>query len=285
MREPRWSGTEPGASEAGQEPALDVQVQVGLVRRLRGGRWGEAQEDPVAVEEPLEIRLEGLPAAITMRTPGHDLDLVAGFLLGEGVIDGPDDILAMAHVEEPSRPEGNTVDVRLSPGVPQARRQRAQRERYASSSCGVCGKASIEALRLQAPPVSSQFELEPERLLALPALLRQAQAAFARTGGLHAAALVDGQGRIEVLREDIGRHNAVDKVLGWRLRAERLPVEDRLLLISGRAGFEIVQKAWMAGVPAIAAVGAPSSLAVSLCREAGIKLYGFLRADGVNRYL
>lgn len=285
MGEPRWSGIDPGPVGAGHDPALQVQVRVEEVRRLADGRWGEVQADPVAVEEPLEIRLEGLPAAITMRTPGHDLDLVAGFLLGEGVIDGPDDVLAMAHVEEPSRPQGNTVDVRLSPGVPQARRQRAQRERYASSSCGVCGKASIDALRVQAPRISARFELDPELLLALPALLRQAQAAFAQTGGLHAAALVDAQGQIEVLREDIGRHNAVDKVLGWRLRGERLPVDDRLLLISGRAGFEIVQKAWMAGVPAIAAVGAPSSLAVSLCREAGIALYGFLRADGVNRYL
>lgn len=279
-----WSGIGPGPVPPGLDPALSDQTEAAPLRRFRGGEWTAVTQDVVAVEEPLEIRLEGRSLAITMRTPGHDFDLVAGFLRGEGVIDGPDDILAMAHVDAPDRAEGNTVDLRLSSGIGPERRLRAQRERFASSACGVCGKASIEALRQQAAPITSGFELPPELLLALPARLRRAQDAFAHTGGLHAAALVDSQGELEVLREDIGRHNAVDKVIGWRLRSDRLPVDDRLLLISGRAGFEIVQKAWMAGIPAIAAIGAPSSLAVTLCREAGIALHGFLRPDSVNRY-
>ncbi len=253
-------------------------------RRLLAGGWGPEEEDAVAVEEPLEIRLEGEPWTITMRSPGEDLELVAGLLLAEGVVDGPDDILAMAHVDPPERPEGNTVDVRLAPGVPALRRRRAGRERFASSACGVCGKASLEELAKMAPRIVSGFELDPALLLGLPGAIAEAQGAFARTGGVHAAALVDQDGRVERLAEDIGRHNAVDKVLGWRLRADRLPVSDRLLLLSGRCGFELVQKAWMAGVPAVAAIGAPSSLAIELCARAGIALYGFVRGGSANRY-
>lgn len=240
--------------------------------------------DEVAVEEPLEIRIEGRPTAVTMRTPGDDLDLVAGFLFTEGVIDGVDDLVAMAHIDDPGGPFGNTVDVSLSSGVPAARRHQADRALFASSSCGLCGKASIDRLLLRAPPLGPPLDLDPALLVLLPRLLRADQDVFTRTGGLHAAGLFTATGELEVLREDIGRHNAVDKVLGARLRADRVPVHDRVLFVSGRAGFEIVQKALMAGVPALAAVGAPSSLAVTLARQSGMALYGFVRDGRCNRY-
>lgn len=241
-------------------------------------------EDHVAAEEPLEIRIEGRSVAITMRTPGHDLELAAGFLFTEGVIDGPDDLRAIAHVDDPSDPQGNTVDTVLASGVPAARRSAADRALYASSSCGVCGKASIDRLLVGAPPLSPEWTPDPAVLLALPDRLRKAQAVFDRTGGLHAAALFSPEGELEVLREDIGRHNAVDKVIGWRLREDRVPVDDRILLVSGRAGFEIVQKALVARISVVAAVGAPSSMAVDLAEESGLTLVGFLRDGRYNQY-
>ncbi len=277
-----WSGLdlEPaGEAVPARGPAAQERE---ILRESRVERRSDL--DVVAVEEPLEIRLEGRPAAVTMRTPGDDLDLVAGFLLTEGVIDGPDDIVAMAHVADPAHPVANTVDVRLASGVPAGRRQRAVRELFASSSCGVCGKASIDRILVDRPPLRGHLDLPVDLLVDLPRRLRDAQPAFARTGGLHAAALFDNDGKIECLREDIGRHNAVDKVLGWRLRHDRVPVSDRLLLVSGRAGFEIVQKALVAGVPALAAVGAPSTLAIDLAFEAGMTLIGFLRDGRLNRY-
>jgi len=251
-------------------------------------RWPERGDptDRVAVEEPLEIRIEGTPLAITMRTPGHDLDLAAGFLFTEGVIDGADDLVALRHVDLPGDQRGNTVDVILAGGV-EAHREavaRATRELYATSSCGLCGKASIDRIRTSAPPLTSQIEPEPELLLTLPALLLEAQTGFAQTGGLHAAGLFTPDGALEIVREDIGRHNAVDKVLGWRLREDRVPVDDRILVVSSRAGFEIVQKARVAGVSCVAAVGAPSSLAVDLASESSMTLIGFLRDDRMNRY-
>ena len=249
--------------------------------------WPEGDgTDQVVVEEPLEIRVEGTSLAITMRTPGDDLDLAAGFLFTEGVIDGPDDLEALAAIDHPGLPRGNTVDARLAGGVAAHREAiaRATRELYATSSCGVCGKASIDRLQVLAPPVTRRFEPAPELLAALPEKLRASQQAFDRTGGVHAAALVRPDGTLEVVREDIGRHNAVDKVLGWRLRNDRVPVDDCLLLVSSRAGFEIVQKARVAGVGHVAAIGAASSLAVDLARESGIALVGFLRADRYVRY-
>jgi len=240
--------------------------------------------DVVAREEPLEIRIEGRPVAITMRTPGHDLELAAGFFLTEGVIDGPDDITAMAHVDDPSLPEGNTVDTVLASGVPAARRGAADRSMFASSSCGVCGKASIDRLHTLCPPLSAPIPMEDAVLMALPQTLREAQAVFDDTGGLHAAALFDAKGGLEVSREDIGRHNAVDKVIGWRLQRDALPINDRVLLISGRAGFEIIQKAVMAGISTVASVGAPSSLAVELAARSGLRLVGFLRDGRFNQY-
>lgn len=243
---------------------------------------GETSEDVLVVEEPLEIRIEGEPIAVTMRTPGHDRELAAGFLFTEGVIDGPDDLVALKAVGE----SGNVVDCVLAGGVAAHREQvsRATRELYATSSCGICGKASIDRLEVLAGPVTGAFPFDADLLRSLPERLAEGQQAFASTGGLHAAALVRPDGTLEVVREDIGRHNAVDKVLGYRLLAGEVPVDDRLLLVSSRAGFEVVQKALVAGVPAIAAVGAASTLAVDLATRAGMTLVGFLRAERFVRY-
>lgn len=257
-------------------------------RRHRGaGGWtapSEPAPDDVAVEEPLEIRVEGAPLVVLMRTPGADLDLAAGFLYTEGVVDGADDIRAMAH--SAGDPQGNTVDVLLAAGVEAHRAQldRATRERFASSACGVCGTASIDRLLVGGVRRAARLEPDPELLAAGMAALTAAQAGFARTGGLHAAALLGPDGTLDVVREDIGRHNAVDKVLGWRLRADRVPVDDRILLVSSRAGYEIVQKALAARIPCVAAIGAASSLAVDLARAANVALVAFLRPDRLNMY-
>jgi len=254
------------------------------VTRVHASGATVQEMDLIAAEEPLEIRVDGRPVAITMRTPGHDLDLVAGFLYTEGVIDGPDDLQAIAHINDPSAPRGNTVDTVLAAGVPAARRSAADRAMYASSSCGVCGKETIDRLMVTHPPLTQHLDPPPDLLTSLPERLRTEQAVFDQTGGLHAAALVTPDGGLEVVREDIGRHNAVDKVVGWRLRADQVPVHDRILLVSGRVGFEIVQKALVARIPVIAAVGAPSSLAVQLAQGAGMQLIGFLRDGRYNRY-
>lgn len=260
---------------------LDPRVAARSVRR-----WpeGETELDDVAVEEPLEIRVEGRSLAVTMRTPGDDLDLAAGFLFTEGIIDGADDLQALAHVATDR--SGNTVDTVLAGGVAAHREaiERATRALYATSSCGICGKASIDRIRLAAPPLPARHEPDPAVLAGLPDLLRATQGGFARTGGLHGAALFSFAGELEVAREDIGRHNAVDKVLGYRLRADRVPVDDRILVVSSRAGFEIVQKARMAGVPVVAACGAASSLAVDLAVETGMVLIGFLGRERHVRY-
>lgn len=255
--------------------------------RVRRHPAGTTHDDLVAVEEPLEIRVEGRPLAVTMRTPGHDRELVAGFLYSEGLIDGADDLTAVAHVRDPSAPQDNTVDVRLASGVStdEGRFASAQRAFFASSSCGVCGKATIDNVLIGAPPLSSPRRAPPELLLGLPDRMRAVQAAFEATGGLHAAGLFDFDGELEVLREDIGRHNAVDKVLGYRLLADEVPVDDRVLMVSGRIGFEILQKALVARVPVIAAVGAPSSLSVDLALRSGIQLIGFLRDGTFNEYV
>ena len=234
--------------------------------------------DLVAIEEPLQIRVERQSLAVTMRTPGHDLDLVAGFLLTEALVDGADDVSAMARVAD------NTVDVRLASGVAGHEVvSRASRALFSTSSCGVCGKASLEHLHQRVGTIIPH-EPDPRVLCTLPAALRASQPTYAGTGGLHAAALFDFGGTLEVLREDIGRHNAVDKVLGFRLRQDRVPVSDRILCVSSRAGFEIVQKAAVAGVPVVAALGAASSLAIELAKQSGIALIGFLRDDRFNRY-
>lgn len=239
-------------------------------------------EDLLAVEAPLELRVEGVSFLVTLRTPGHDLELAAGALMAEGVIADRDDLSAIASVDDPAAPRGNTVDVRLAPGVPLLRE--AARARYASSACGLCGKEAIDQIFARVGRVERRFEVDPRVLVALPERLRAAQAVFDETGGLHAAGLFTPDGELEIVREDVGRHNAVDKVLGWRLLEDRLPVDDRVLLISGRAGFEIVQKAAIAGVGVLAAVGAPSSMAVDLAARAGLALFGFLRDGRYNCY-
>jgi FdhD protein len=246
---------------------------VDAVRVLRGAAvTAVATREELVVEEPLELRVEGQAAAVTMRTPGHDLDLAAGFLLTEGVIDGPDDIRALATVGP------NTVDVRLAEGVPAARARSADRALYATSSCGLCGKASIDRLRTRFGPVRG-WTPAPEVLARLPATLRERQPAFARTGGLHAAALFDATGRLHEVREDVGRHNAVDKVLGARVRADELDFGNLGLLVSSRAGFELVQKALVARVPLLVALGAPSTLAVEAAESAGLTLIAWLHPD------
>jgi FdhD protein len=248
-------------------------------------RWPTSapELDRLAVEEPLEIRVEDRPLAVTMRTPGDDLDLAAGFLLTEGVIEDLGDLVALAPLAGDR--SGNTVVARLAGGV-EAHLEavtRATREIYASSACGICGKTSLDRVRLTAPPLRERVEPDPEVIRALPS--RLVQPTFAVTGGLHAAALFTFEGTLEVLREDIGRHNAVDKVIGHRLLGDRVPIDDRILFVSGRLGFEIVQKARMAGIPVLAGIGAASTLAVDLAADAGMALIGFVREDRYTRYV
>ena len=236
------------------------------------------KEDYLAAEEPLEIRIGEAPLSVTMRTPGHDTELAAGFLFTEGLIQQRAQILALEELESTSSENrGNVVAATLAPSADYDS-EKMRRNFFAASSCGICGKASIDSVRsrtLAAPNLS--FKLDPEVLVRLPEALRESQAVFGRTGGLHAAGLFDASGKLLVLREDIGRHNAVDKVVGWALLENRVPLSDAILMVSGRGGFEIVQKAIVAGLPVVASVSAPSSLAVQLAREMGQTLVGFLR--------
>ena len=248
-------------------------------------RWdGEApheQPDELAEEEPLEIRVRGRAVSVTMRTPGHDDELALGFLFTEGIIHSRDDVL---RVEPCNRNEdGNLLNVVLAPDVP-VDFERLTRRVFASSSCGLCGKATIDAVRSQFPPVTSDLVIEAEMIARLPETMRAAQATFDRTGGLHAAALFDLEGELLVLREDVGRHNAVDKVIGHCPRHGPFPTDHHLLLVSGRSSFEIMQKALAARIPVVAAVSAPSSLAAAFARESGQTLIGFLRGRRMNVY-
>ena len=233
-------------------------------------------QDLLAAEEPLEIRIGNVPLTVTMRTPGHDLELAAGFLLTEGIIETADQITALRQVAGENGARSNVVEVELKDTAFDA--QDMQRNFFAASSCGICGKASIEAIRVRdLHPLDRGFSVDPEVLVRLPEILSAEQAVFSRTGGLHAAALFDASGQLMAAREDIGRHNAVDKIAGWALREGHLPLTRHILLVSGRGGFEIVQKALVAGIPILASVSAPSSLAVKLARELGLTLVGFLR--------
>jgi FdhD protein len=236
--------------------------------------------DEVAAEEPLEIRIGGESLSVTMRTPGDDFELAAGFLLTEGLVTRRDEIARIAYDRGPDdQPSGNLVAVTLAAGKAIDTR-RVERRFLTTSSCGVCGKASIDALRVrQGEAPDHSLSIDPRLLTRLPGALRSAQRVFGRTGGLHAAALFDSRGTLMTIREDIGRHNAVDKVIGHELLNGRLPLSDRILMVSGRGGFEIVQKALVAGLPIVASVSAPSTLAVQLSREYGLTLIGFLRGS------
>jgi FdhD protein len=259
------------------------------VKTVEGACWTD-RDDLIAVEEPLEIRLGEMPVSVTMRTPGHDFDLAAGFLFTEGIVDEPGRIAWIRHAESNSnqRQAGNTVIVQLTPGFePDA--ERLRRNFYATSSCGICGKASIAAIECSPRRllrVSSPV-FKAELIHRLPDLLRESQAVFDRTGGLHAAALFSPDGALLGLREDVGRHNALDKLIGFGIRensAVNAKLDESLVLMSSRAGFEIVQKVVMAGIPVLAAVGAPSSLAVETARRFGITLLGFVRGGRFNIY-
>ena len=247
-----------------------------------------SRPDTLVVEEPLEIRVAGRSLVVTMRTPGDDMDLAAGFLVSEGVVCAGPHLRAMRYCAG-ATDEGvntyNVLDVELDPAVPPPDPS-LERSFYTTSSCGLCGKASLDAVRTTTSYDVSGDDLvvTPALLSGLPDRLRQEQRVFDRTGGLHAAGLFDRGGELLVLREDVGRHNAVDKVVGWALREDRLPLSGTVLMVSGRASFELVQKAWMAGIPCLAAVSAPSSLAVDLAAEAGMTLVGFLRGASMNVY-
>jgi FdhD protein len=244
--------------------------------------------DALAAEEPLEIRIDGKALAVTMRTPGHDVELAHGFLLTEGVIGDKEDIYTARYcdsVDDSGRNTYNVLDLALAHGVPPPDIG-VERNFYTTSSCGVCGKAALDAVRLKTrySPAADPVRISPAVLTALPDALREAQRVFESTGGLHAAGLFQADGTVLVVREDVGRHNAVDKVMGWALLEGRVPLTGTVLLVSGRASFELVQKATMAGAPVLAAVSAPSSLAVELADDSGMTLVGFLRGDEMNVY-
>ena len=247
-----------------------------------------ARPETLAVEEPLEIRVNGKPLSVTMRTPGSDVELAQGFLLTEGLVSRREDIAAVQYCNG-TGPDGlntyNVLDVTLAQGVP-APDVDVTRNFYTTSSCGVCGKASLDAVRLSSKhsPGDDPVIVDADMLSALPDKLRDRQKVFAATGGLHGAALFDAHGTALVVREDIGRHNAVDKVIGWALESGRVPLAGTVLLVSGRASFELTQKAVMAGIPLLAAVSAPSSLAVDLAAQSGLTLVAFLRGDSMNVY-
>jgi FdhD protein len=239
--------------------------------------------DHVAAEEPMEVRVNGTAVSVTMRTPGNDFELALGFCLTEGMVRSPSEVAAVTYCTGHGPDTYNVVDVRLRDPSPVAASLR--RNVYTTSSCGLCGTASIDAVRSRVGDVSGDpVRVPPETLEALPGRLRAAQQVFERTGGLHAAGLFTAAGELVCLREDVGRHNAVDKVVGWAANEGRLPLAGHVLVVSGRVAFEIAHKALVAGVPVLAAVSAPSSLAVSLAESAGLTLVGFLRGSSMNVY-
>ena len=292
------------------------------MRRMSGAA-GSQEKDYLAAEEPLEIRVEGQSVAVVMRTPGEDRELAAGFLVTEGLVRVARDVIEIRHQSHCLVPPQELVP-RVSPGASKMRShmsgqqtppnsaglkpgsrlnlsdgnlvnvrmrhpesldlKRLTRHVFSSSSCGICSKTSIDAVRQQFPPIQDDFQIDPQLLPGLPAALVSAQATFKRTGGLHACGLFDHTGQLLVLREDVGRHNALDKVVGWALLGNRLPLRRHILLLSGRTSFEMMQKALAAGIPMIAAISAPSSLAVDFARESGQTLVGFLRGNRMNIY-
>lgn len=279
-----------------KHPSSDLALPSASVSRsvtTYDGAGVEHRRDLVASEEPLEIRIvrevdgrqEPISIAVTMRTPGEDFELATGFLVSEGVVKGPDDIWRIAHCEgRETSDDQNIVEVYLSPTV-KLDLELLTRHVIISSSCGICGKASIEAVEVICPSrPSGDVEVDPTVLVELPELLASNQPVFSQTGGLHAAALFDQQGRLLSRREDVGRHNALDKLVGSLLASGDLPASEHVLLVSGRVSFELVQKALLAGIPFLAAVGAPSSLAIELAETYGMTLIGFLRQGRFNIY-
>jgi FdhD protein len=258
------------------------------VVRVAGAGAVRQRPDTLAVEEPLELRVNGNPLTVTMRTPGDDVELAHGFLLTEGVLTSRDDVLTArycAGADDDGANTYNVLDVSLADGVAPPDTS-VTRNFYTTSSCGVCGKAALDAVRLATrfTPAADSCVVRPETLAGLPVVLRERQRVFESTGGIHAAGLFTAEGAVLAVREDVGRHNAVDKVLGWALMNGRVPLRGCVLLVSGRASFELAQKAAMAGVPVLAAVSAPSSLAVDVAVEQGMTLVGFLRGDSMNVY-
>ena len=261
--------------------------RVRVVRLTPSG--ARAGEDVAATEEPLDIRLHDRSFAIIMRTPGHDRELAAGFLFAERIIRGADDLGAVEHCRHPDQQKSHHVVNVFLTGDAAGRiwdLLESRRQFVANSACGVCGRSTIDELRASIDPLRAPWSVHPSIIAALPAALRSKQAAFHETGGLHAAALFRRDGTLEAVAEDVGRHNAVDKIVGSRLlgSADPLPLGAHLLMVSGRVSFEIVQKAWLAGIPLVAAISAPTSLAVELAREANITLVGFVRDGGFNVY-
>ena len=252
------------------------------IEMLNGGDSCLRRMDDVALEAPLEIRFAGRPATVLMRTPGHDEELVRGFLFSEGIISRVDDILSLRRPDELSGPlVGNVIDVRFSathrhPGL--------DRSFFSSASCGVCGKRSIESLEIKAARLESAIKVRRDVLTTLPRRLKDAQPTFSLTGGVHASGLFTPDGELVAVREDVGRHNALDKLIGWALTENLVPLDEYLLLLSGRVSYELVQKAVMASLPILAAVGAPSSLAVDLAKRFNLTLIGFLRPESMNVY-
>jgi FdhD protein len=261
---------------------VSAPVQQVPVARVAGGVARE-DRDAIVVEAPLEIRIDGKPITVVMRTPGADEDLARGLLFGEGIVMAARDVRGMRR-PPPAAPEeeGNVIEVELAPSL--VRTRIPERSMLSSSACGVCGKLSIAALEVRAPQVAQELRAGRDVILRLPERLRAAQAVFGETGGLHGAAAFTPEGELLCVREDVGRHNAVDKVVGWALAAGRVPAGDLLLCVSGRLGYEIVQKAVVAGFPIVAAVSAPSSLAVELAARFGVALCGFVRGDRFNVY-
>jgi len=260
-------------------------------RRRISHRTGDTttqRAETLVVEEPLEIRVNGSALTVTMRTPGSDFELAQGFLLTEGLITQRDDIATVrycAGTDDEGKNNYNVLDVTLAPGVTLPDLN-VTRNFYSTSSCGVCGKSSLDAVQLASrhSPGDDPSTMPAATLTAMPAQLRSAQKVFASTGGLHGAALFSVDGTMLTVREDVGRHNAVDKVIGWSLESGRIPLTGTVLLVSGRASFELTQKAVMAGIPVLAAVSAPSSLAVDLATQSGLTLVAFLRGDSMNVY-
>lgn len=261
----------------------DSESTIAKIHRWEHGKLHPPIDDKLATEEPLEIRVRGQNIAITMRTPGHDEELAAGFLVTEGLIYDRDDVKEIVHCKNAEAARlRNTLNVFLAPNV-EIDIKSLTRHVFASSSCGVCGKATIESVRQNFDPIESSLRVSPDIIISLPNILRKTQVTFNQTGGLHAAAIFDTKGKLVVCREDVGRHNAVDKILGYGFLND-IQFRDHILMVSGRASFEIMQKALAARLPILAAVSAPSSLAVDFAQENGQTLIGFVRGETMNIY-